>query len=109
MPGTVERPTPVFGADPHGAGRFDDWIFHHGHRIPRHRRQRYCTIWKCPARRAIISPPAATDLAIFRQPELADAVCEGRVLVSTGAFADTARRQRRMGDTVTDPDGQPST
>lgn len=103
----LNGPSPVFGADPHGAGLFDDWMsfLNHGHRITATGASDVHDL-EVPGTPRNYFAASSDRPRDFRQPELVDAVREGRVLVSTGAFARIRLDgSAGMGDTVTDTDG----
>lgn len=91
--------------NPDETGFFDDWqsFLNLGHRIT--------AVGSTDAHRYDLGSPrtyfpaASEDIAAFQESELTSAYKEGRVLVSTGAFARVSVGAAGMGDTVTPTGG----
>jgi hypothetical protein len=98
----MNGPTPVFSS-----GMFEDWMsfLNHGHRITATGASDVHG-FELPGMPRNYFPASSDSPQAFRENEMVSAVQNGRLLVSTGAFARIAVNDTAtMGDTLTDTDG----
>lgn len=94
--------------DVFSSGLFDDWMsfLNHGHRITATGASDVHDL-ELPGMPRNYFPASSDSPRAFRESELVNAVREGHVLVSTGAFARvSANGSAGMGETLTDSDGR---